>query len=214
MRNLALRVIRCGGLMHDAPLSRLPSHHTSRPRLTSLCADQRIVVVEAAGGYGKSVLAAELADIWGVLSVWVPLEAGGVSARLFAARLRVAVAAVGLTDAAGAIAAAGDDPGGAIDAMLRGLAGESCAIVIDDAHHADPETAGLIDRIGSQLDASLRLIVLARHLPAGLAQLRRAPALHLGPPELALTPEERRSPCAASDSASRCRDGMAGDSTS
>ena len=62
--------------MHDLSASRLPSHHIGRTRLVALCADHRIVVVEAAGGYGKSVLAAELVDAWGALPVWVTLEPG------------------------------------------------------------------------------------------------------------------------------------------
>jgi ATP/maltotriose-dependent transcriptional regulator MalT len=122
--------------MHDLSTSRLPAHHIGRPRLIARCISEQIVIVEAAGGYGKSVLAAELIDAWGALPIWVLLEQGGVPARLFAARLRTAVARAGLRDTAGTMAAAGDDPPGVVDAMLAGLEHELCTIVIDDAHHA------------------------------------------------------------------------------
>ncbi len=176
-------------------MSRLPSHHIRRERLTDRCRSEQVVVVEAAGGYGKSVFARELVDCWGALPIWVLLEEGGVSAQLLAARLRAAVARAGLSDAAGAMAAAGDDPPGAVDAMLAVLDGETCAIVIDDAHHADRDAAALIDRIVGQLAGSQRLIVLARHLPPGLERLRRADAFALGSPELSLTSEETLELC-------------------
>ena len=143
------------------------------------------------------MFARELVDSWGALPIWVLLEDGGVSAQLLAARLRAAVARAGLSDAAAAMAAAGDDPPGSVDAMLAGLDGESCAIVIDDAHHADRGAAALVDRIAGQLADSQRLIVLARHLPAGLDRLRRPDAFALGAPELSLTPEETLELCRA-----------------
>ena len=71
-----------------APPGRLPSYHVPRPRLTGQCRDERIVILEAAAGYGKSVLAAELVNVWGAVPVEVLLEDGGVPARLFASRLR------------------------------------------------------------------------------------------------------------------------------
>ncbi len=176
-------------------MARLPPHHIQRPRLTDRCRDERIVVVEAAGGYGKSVLAAELVEMWGALPIWVALEEGGVPARLLASRLRGAVASAGLTDASAAMAAAGDDPPGAVDAMLAALTGESVAIVFDDAHHAARDAAGLIDRIADQLAGQQRLVVLARGLPAGVPHLRRADVLNLRAADLALRPEETLELC-------------------
>jgi ATP/maltotriose-dependent transcriptional regulator MalT len=151
--------------------------------------------MEAAGGYGKSVLAAEIVDAWGALPIWVMLEAGGVPARLFVARLRAAVADAGLSDAAGAIAAVGDDPAGAVDALLSGLAGESGAIVIDDAHNAERDAAALIERIARQLGPSTRLLVLARVLPGGLPALRRGGAVRLTAADLALRAPETLELC-------------------
>ncbi|HJS97182.1 MAG TPA: hypothetical protein VJ741_23135, partial [Solirubrobacteraceae bacterium] len=149
-----------------------------------------VVVVEAAAGYGKSVLAAELAEVWGSVGVEALLEEGGVSAELLAARLRAAVSRAGFLDAAASMTAAGADPVGAVDAMVAALKGEACAIVIDDAHNATRDAGVLIDRIASLVAPPQRLIVLGRALPEGAQRLRRAEAVQLGAGELALRPEE------------------------
>ena len=84
---------------------RLPRHHVPRPRLTLPCSDEAVVVVEAASGLGKSVLAMELADTWGAVPIVVALGHVDVTGRLLVARLRAAVAAAGYTEAAaGALA--------------------------------------------------------------------------------------------------------------
>jgi ATP/maltotriose-dependent transcriptional regulator MalT len=173
-------------------MGRLPSHHVPRPRLTDQCRgeDVVVVVVEAAAGYGKSVLAAELVEVWGSVGVEALLEEGGVSAELLAARLRAAVSRAGFLDAAASMTAAGADPVGAVDAMVAGTAGEACAIVIDDAHNATRDAGRLIDRIASLVAPPQRLLVLARKLPEGAQRLRRAEAVQLGAGELALRPEE------------------------
>ena len=105
----------------------------------------------------------------------------------------------GFTDAAGAApagnAGTGDDAFGAVDAVVRGLAGEPCAFVIDDAHHARPDAGELIDHIASRLEAGQRLVVLARRLPQGAARLRRAENLHLTSADLAMTPDETLELC-------------------
>jgi LuxR family transcriptional regulator, maltose regulon positive regulatory protein len=176
---------------HDrAAAGRLPSHYVSRPRLTGPCQDERVVVLEASAGYGKSVLAAELVRAWGAVPIEAVLEQGGVSASLLASRLRAAVGRAGFADAAASMAAAGQDPVAAIDAMLDALTGESCAIVIDDAHHALRDASALIDRIAARLAPPQRLVVASRRLPPGVERLRRADAAQLGAAELALRPDE------------------------
>jgi DNA-binding SARP family transcriptional activator/ATP/maltotriose-dependent transcriptional regulator MalT len=178
------------GAAGRAPPGRLPSYHVPRPRLTGQCRDERIVILEAAAGYGKSVLAAELVNTWGAVPVEVLLEDGGVPARLLASRLRAAVLRAGFVNAAGSMAAPGDDPAGAVDAMLDALAGEACAFVVDDAHHALRDAGVLIERIAIRLAVPQRLIVSARQLPPGAERLRRADAVRIGAAELSLRPEE------------------------
>jgi ATP/maltotriose-dependent transcriptional regulator MalT/DNA-binding SARP family transcriptional activator len=178
-----------GGHEQAVP-GRLPSHYVSRPRLIDPCRAERVVVLEASAGYGKSVLAAELVNAWGAVPVDVVLEEGGVSAALLVSRLRAAVGRAGFVDAAASMAAAGQDPVAAIDAMLDALSGESCAIVIDDAHHALRDTGVLIDRIAARLALPQRLVVAARQLPPGCERLRRADAVQFSAAELALRPGE------------------------
>jgi ATP/maltotriose-dependent transcriptional regulator MalT len=174
---------------------RLPRHHVHRPRLTDLGRDEQIVLVEAGAGYGKSVLAQELIEAWRALPVEALLDASGVPASLLAGRLRASVAAAGLSDAAGAMTAAGEDPAGVVDAMVASLAGESCAFVVDDAHNALPDAGALIDRIASQLTTGQHLLVLGRKLPPGSERLRRTAALCLGTDDLALRPDETLDLC-------------------
>ncbi|HET6873273.1 MAG TPA: BTAD domain-containing putative transcriptional regulator [Acidimicrobiales bacterium] len=174
---------------------RLPRHHVPRSRLTERAAAEQVVIVEAGAGYGKSVLAQELIAEWRVVPVEVLLDAGGVSAAVLAGRLRAAVTAAGLSDSAGAMTAAGDDPAGVVDAMVSSLSGEACCFVIDDAHNALPEAGALIDRIEAKLCSDQRLLVLGRRLPPGAERLGRSAALRLTTEDLALRPDETLDLC-------------------
>jgi DNA-binding SARP family transcriptional activator len=168
----------------------LPAHHVARPRLTSACLEHRVVVVEAAGGFGKSVFAAELVDAWGLVGVEVVLHEGGVPARVLVARLRSAISAAGFTQAADDAASAPEDLVGAIDVLLGSLQGEHCAFVVDDAHHVDRDAGLLLDRMATGLGEDQRLVVLGRRLPPGAERLRRADALQLTAADLALSGDE------------------------
>ena len=178
-------------------MSRLPPHHIRRPRLTNGCLAASVVVVEAGAGYGKTVFGAELVDAWRLVAIEVVLHEGGVSAQLFAARLRAAVAHAGFCEAAATMDGMGQDAAGALDALLDALAGERCAFVIDDAHHAERGAGVLIERLAQQLQADQRLIVLSRHLPAGTERLRRADFLQLTAADLALRADEALQLCRA-----------------
>jgi ATP/maltotriose-dependent transcriptional regulator MalT/DNA-binding SARP family transcriptional activator len=156
-----------------------------------------VVVVEAAAGYGKTVLGAELADAWRSVAVEVTLHEGGVSAQLFAARLRAAVASAGFSEAAGTMAEAGEDAPGAVEALLGALAAERCAFVVDDAHHAQRGAGLLIERLAEQLQPYQHLVVLARRLPPGTARLRRADCVQLTAADLALRSDETLQLCRA-----------------
>src|ERR1019366_656846 len=168
----------------------LPAYHVRRRRLTERCATERVVVVEAAGGFGKTVFAAELVDQWGLVGIDVTLHEGGMSAGVFVARFRAAVAAAGFTRAADDSASSPDDPTGALDLMVEALRDEPCAFVVDDAHHAERDAGVLIDRLASALRGDQRLVVLGRRLPAGAERLRRADAIQLTASELALSGDE------------------------
>jgi ATP/maltotriose-dependent transcriptional regulator MalT/DNA-binding SARP family transcriptional activator len=174
-------------------MRRLPPYHVPRARLTERCAGHQVVVVEAAAGYGKSTLGAELVGEWRAVGIEVPLDHADMTAALLVARLHAAVLRVGFTEAAAA--AAGQDVTGAADAMISALADEPCVFIIDDAHNAASDAGALIDHIATQLVGEQRLLVLARHLPKGAERLRRAENLHLSSADLALTPDETLALC-------------------
>lgn len=170
-------------------MTRLPAHHIHRPRVTEKCDGFTVVVVEAAGGYGKSVLGAELVDRWRAVGVVLELEPGGVPATLLSARLTEALRAAGYTDAA-SVSEGKHDPVSAIDAVAAALSEERCVFVIDDAHNALPDAGQLIDHLAARLGGGHRLVVLGRHLPEGAERLRRAEYLQLSAADLALDTEE------------------------
>ena len=120
-------------------MTRLPPHHVPRPRLTGRSEGYQVVVIEAAAGYGKSVLAAELVDTWRSVGIEAQLEHGGVSAPLLAARLLQGARRAGFSEAASA-AEGKQDPVDLLDTLVEGLSQESCAFVIDDAHNVEPDS--------------------------------------------------------------------------
>jgi ATP/maltotriose-dependent transcriptional regulator MalT len=155
------------------------------------------VVVEAAAGYGKTVLSAELADTWRSVALEVVMHEGGMPAELFAARLRTAASHAGFSAAAATMAEAGEDATGAVEALLGALAAERCTFIVDDAHHAGRGAGRLIERLAERLQPGQHLIVLARRLPPGTARLRRADCVVLTAADLALRPDETLQLCRA-----------------
>ena len=67
-------------------MRRLPHYHVPRQRLTRPCSGQPVVVVEAAAGFGKSVLGAELVNSWWAVGIGVQLDHPDVPANLLAPR--------------------------------------------------------------------------------------------------------------------------------
>jgi DNA-binding SARP family transcriptional activator len=162
--------------------------------LSQACDGHQVVVVEAAGGYGKSVFAAEIVEYRQCVGIEVGLEHPGVSASLFAARLHEAVARAGFTGAAGA-SAGRQDPVAMVDALLDGLAEESCAFVVDDAHNLARDGGQLVEHLASRLHSNHALVVLARQLPDGAGRLRRAEYHQFSAADLALRSEETIAVC-------------------
>ena len=159
-------------------MSRLPRTTSRGPRLAGSCGEHQVVVVEAAGGYGKTVLATELIGHWQTVGIEVRLDHAGVTAALLAARLHEAVVRAGFTDAAAA-AENKVEPTPVVDTVASALAHERCTFVFDDAHNALPDAGQLIDYLATRLEGGQRLVVLARQLPEGAGRLRRAEYLQL-----------------------------------
>ncbi|HTW09314.1 MAG TPA: hypothetical protein VME46_17540, partial [Acidimicrobiales bacterium] len=170
-------------------MHRFPPYHIPRQRLVGPCLERDVVVVEAAGGYGKTVFAVELVDAWRAVGIEVDLGFGPTTARLFIARLREAVVRAGYNDALSA-ADVSDDVAGALEVVTRSLVGERCSFVVDDAHNALPDAAALLQHFPGRLAEGQRLVVLARRLPPGAGRLRRAEYFSIGPADLAMNGEE------------------------
>ena len=154
-------------------MSQLSAYHLRRPRLTSrlLGATASASVIVGGGGYGKSALAAEAAELLDVPVISTALESAGVSAALLPHRLRSAAARVGLSDLAALMdRAAPAGPAGVLDAMLEALAGSGVMIVVDEVQHAEPEALALLTRLAGQLGADQRLLL---HRPRGAVRPRR-----------------------------------------
>ncbi len=175
-------------------MNRLPPHHVPRPRLTGRTAGHRVIVVEAAAGYGKSVLAAELVDHWRSVGIDVQSEHAGVSGSLLAARFHQAVRRAGFTEASAA-AEGKQDPVELLDTLVTSLATENCTFVFDDAHNIEAEAGALVDHLAHSLEGEQRLVLLARRLPPGTSRLRRAEYLQLSAADLAMDPTETLALC-------------------
>jgi LuxR family transcriptional regulator, maltose regulon positive regulatory protein len=173
-------------------LSQLSAYHLRRPRLTSRLLGASASVVVGGAGYGKSALAAELAESLDVPLISTALESSGVSAVLLPHRLRSAAARVGLSDLAALLdGAAPAGPAGVLDAMLEALAGSGATIVVDEMQNAEPEALALLTRLAGQLGADQRLLLLGREAPPGIESLRRnSAAVWLGTSDLAMTAPE------------------------
>jgi DNA-binding SARP family transcriptional activator len=162
-----------------------------------LGANVSVSVVVGGGGYGKSALAAEAAELLDAPVIVTALESAGVSAALLPHRLRSAAARVGLSDLAALMdRAAPAGPAGVLDALLEALAGTGVMIVVDEVQHAEPEALALLTRLAGQLGAGQRLLLIGREAPSGIASLRRSSAaVWLGTADLAMTTPEVAALC-------------------
>lgn len=158
-------------------MPRLPRHHVPRPRLVDRLRVTRIGLLEAAGGYGKSVLAAEYAADLGIAAATAALEAAATAPQGLVEELRRALRSAGLSDLAQALADPGLAPGSAVDALIDRLTGEPDALllVVDDVHLAAPAAGPLLARLASRVPAPHRVLLLGRRLPRALADLRADP---------------------------------------
>lgn len=169
------------------------ARHVLRQRLTDVVRDNRVTVVEAGAGFGKSALAAECAEQLPVVGVIARLDARDNDVELFVARLRRAFRLAGLSDLATAMDAA---PADAIDNMLAELVAtaEPVLLMLDDVHDAasDSVSSAILD-LASSLPEPHKLLILGRNLTGVAKKLRYAHgATTLSATELAFAPDELR----------------------
>lgn len=154
-----------------------------RARLIEPLAASPIIVLAASGGHGKTTLAEQLVEHWGVATVRVRLRDHTTPDGLVDG-LRRGLRRAGLGDVAAAMV---DDGADAIDEMVGLLheRTEPTALVVDDVQHLDGPAWSLLDGIAADLPSPHRLIICGRALPAPL-QRRRGVEL-LGPDDLRMT---------------------------
>ncbi len=149
-------------------------------------------IVVGGGGYGKSVLAAELSDQLGVPTISAVLDQTDVPADLLLVRLRSAAAQVGLSDVAARMGqGTRGDPAKRMTALLRALNGQPALIVVDEIQNAGAGAIDVLVEAASQLQESQHLLLIGRHAPDGLSDLARDECtVTLGTADLALTEDE------------------------
>jgi LuxR family maltose regulon positive regulatory protein len=145
---------------------RLPRQHVSRGRLVGELIGSPVGVIEAAAGYGKSVLAGEYQAALGVACAWVSLGPPDDDPSVLVSSLRRAFRAAKLSDLYSALD--GGDPERWPDRFLDALAGQAdpLLVVLDDAHHLSGHpSAALVMRIAKGISLPHRLLVTGRWIP-------------------------------------------------
>jgi DNA-binding SARP family transcriptional activator len=159
----------------------VPSRHVLRPRLVAELAAAPVTVIEAGGGYGKSVLVAEAREELGHAAVEAVLEPHG-SLR---GALRRGARRAGLSDVAAAL-----DSEPLAATLTAALAREPAPVmlVIDEAQHADPDAVRLLRELAVSLPAEHRLLIVGRRLDPELRAIAGAVRIDAG--ALAFTADE------------------------
>jgi ATP/maltotriose-dependent transcriptional regulator MalT len=89
---------------HERGRFGLPPYHVARRRLVTEMLGSSVAVVEAAAGYGKSVLASEYRDALGTACAWVPLGPHDDDASVLVSSLTRSFRAANLSDLASVLA--------------------------------------------------------------------------------------------------------------
>lgn len=138
-----------------------------RTRLLSTLSNGRLGVVEAGGGYGKSVLADQLRRQLGFPTAFVALRPRDADPALLSTTLLQSLRAARLSDLAAAVEGR-PGPEAAVDALAEALAAtaEPVQVVVDDAHHLQGEAVAALDRLASVLPTPHRFLALGRSVPS------------------------------------------------
>jgi DNA-binding SARP family transcriptional activator/ATP/maltotriose-dependent transcriptional regulator MalT len=149
--------------------------------------DAPVGLIEAGGGYGKSVLASEFRRHIGTASAEAVVERNTDAAEQLLGALRRGLRRAGLSDSAAALTGP-DAPD--VAAALE-LASEPALLVVEEAQNASGEAAGLLAALARGLPAGGRLLIVGRRLDRRLGALRNTlGANHLDAEDLAFDDDE------------------------
>jgi DNA-binding SARP family transcriptional activator/ATP/maltotriose-dependent transcriptional regulator MalT len=146
----------------------------------------------AAGGYGKTVLALELARELGVASAIARLEPGDDHPVALVQRLTAAFRRRGLSDLVDALELH-EDPSAAVDSLVAALAEgvDSVLVVVDEVEYASDGAGPLVTRLARGLPEGCRLLLAGRTVPSSLDGIvASGGAVALGQSELAFSTAE------------------------
>jgi DNA-binding SARP family transcriptional activator/ATP/maltotriose-dependent transcriptional regulator MalT len=151
----------------------LRSRLVPRVRLTDALARAPVGLLEAGGGYGKSVLASQYRQLLGIASVYVPVAGADRDPAVFAASFRRAMRDARLSDLAAALEEL--QPQAWVEQLLDALieAPDGVLMVVDDAHHlqGSQSSAEALIRLAQGMPARHRLLVAARSFVGALEPL-------------------------------------------
>lgn len=159
--------------------------------LDPLCAE-RVGVVEAGGGYGKSVLGEQLCSRLGVPSARLALRPRDAEPALFPLALLQSFRSARLSDLAAALEGR-SEPGSAVGSLIEALAAtaEEVLVLVDDAHHLPGLALAALEALMGALPSPHRLVVLGRSVPVAVpAPTEKVGITRLTGADLSFRPEE------------------------
>ncbi|MFN8112084.1 MAG: BTAD domain-containing putative transcriptional regulator [Solirubrobacterales bacterium] len=138
-----------------------------RPRLAEGLLGARVGLIEAGGGYGKSVLASEVAEQLGTPSAVAVLERATEDPDELVGAIRRGLRSAGLSDSAAALA--GADPAAVVAALEVGE--DPVLLVVEEAQRIGGAAVELLAGVARELGSGPRLIIVGRRLHPTLASL-------------------------------------------
>jgi DNA-binding SARP family transcriptional activator len=153
--------------------------------------EERLVVVVAAAGYGKSTLLAQALAVGHRPWVWCSCDARlATPAQLLA---HIDAGARRLLQGTASTIRVADAPSTQVAALANALAAceEDVVVALDDVHLLPPDAAAVLDLLLSDLPPNVHLVLAGRErLPVPIARLRPNRVLEIGEPELAFSEAE------------------------
>lgn len=145
----------------------------SRTRLINALADSTIGLIEAGGGYGKSVLASQYRQALGIATALVPVGPSDRDPGVFMASLRRALHDARLSDLASALDEVA--PEAWVERLLDALARipDGILLIVDDVHNLQggQDSVEALLRFARGLPSRHRLLIASRSFAGALEQL-------------------------------------------
>jgi ATP/maltotriose-dependent transcriptional regulator MalT len=137
----------------------------TRARLLERLRASRIGVVEAGGGYGKSVLGDQLRSMLGIPTARIGLRERHADPGLIPPTIVDALRAARLSDLVAAVEGK-SSIGNVVDSLLDGLSAmaDPVLLLVDDAHLLEGDGQSALERLTAELPASHRMVVLGRSM--------------------------------------------------